>query len=241
MGRRIGCGTLLVGTILALVSAGSGWWLFSNVNRLLTHETIDAIIIGYESGVNSDGNATVSPIYEYDVDGTTYRYTSQVSYSGFTPGSVGESRTLLYNPDNPQDARVRNLFLLLGLPGIVSVVALAIVGLVGRAAVRRSRRDDAFPAATPAPHPAWGEPVESALIAIEADFMGAEPSQMDSAGVTRYRVKARTEIDGGMHRFVGDWMDNDPTLILMEHGNKVEVRIDPSDPSSYEVIVPNAD
>ncbi len=241
MGRRIGCGALLAITILALVSAGSGLWLLSNVNRLLTHDSVEAVIIGYESGVNSDGNATVSPIYEYEVAGTTYRYTKQVSYSGFTPGGIGESRALLYNPDNPQDARVRNLFLLVGLPGIVSVVALGVVGLIGRATVRRSRRSDAQPTAAPTPHPAWGEVVDPARVPIEADFMGAEPSQMDSSGIVRYRIKARAEIDGVLHRFVSEWLDEDPTLRLMEDGNKVEVRIDPSNPSSYEVIVPSTD
>ncbi|MCP4225165.1 MAG: hypothetical protein GY773_17650 [Actinomycetia bacterium] len=71
--------------------------------------------------------------------------------------------------------------------------------------------------------------------------MGAEPSQMDAAGAVQYRVKASAEIDGTTHRFVGDWLDDDPTLMLMQLGNKVEVRIDPSNPSSYEVIVPSTD
>ena len=68
--------------------------------------------------------------------------------------------------------------------------------------------------------------------------MGTEPSQMDARGRVRYRVKARAEIDGSLHRFLSEWLEEDPTLYYMKHGNKVEVRIDPQDPTSYEVVLP---
>ena len=71
--------------------------------------------------------------------------------------------------------------------------------------------------------------------------MGTEPSQMDSSGNVRYRVKARAEIDGVMHRFRGEWVDEDPTLLFMEQGNKVEVRINPTDPADYEVVMPEVE
>ena len=76
---------------------------------------------------------------------------------------------------------------------------------------------------------------------IEATFMGTEPSQMDAQGKVRYRVRARAEIDGVIHRFRGTWQDEDPTLLFMERGNRVQVRIDSNDPSSYEVLMPGAD
>ena len=88
----------------------------------------------------------------------------------------------------------------------------------------------------------WPAPDQTAdttqMTTIEATFMGTEPSQMDERGRVRYRVKARTEIDGQIHRFRSEWMDEDPTLYYMQNENKVEVRIDPSDPSSYEVSLP---
>ena len=69
--------------------------------------------------------------------------------------------------------------------------------------------------------------------------MGTEPSQMDDQGNVRYRVKARAEIDGVIHRFRGHWQNEDPTLLFMELGNKVQVRVDPNDPSSYQVLMPS--
>ena len=68
--------------------------------------------------------------------------------------------------------------------------------------------------------------------------MGAEPSQMDDEGRVRYRVKAHAELGDTIHRFVSDWVDEDPTLYYMQHGNVVEVWIDPNDPGSYEVTLP---
>ena len=68
--------------------------------------------------------------------------------------------------------------------------------------------------------------------------MGTEPSQMDDQGRVRYRVKARIEVDGVLHRFRSEWVDEDPTLYYMQHGNKVEVRVDPNDLTQYEVVLP---
>jgi hypothetical protein len=73
---------------------------------------------------------------------------------------------------------------------------------------------------------------------IVADFMGPEPSPMDAAGNVRYRIRAQAEIDGVIRRFQGPWQDDDPTLDYMRSGNKVRVRIDPADPTRYEVLGP---
>ena len=73
---------------------------------------------------------------------------------------------------------------------------------------------------------------------IEADFMGAEPSEMDASGAVRYRIRARAEMGSEIRRFVGEWLDEDPTLTLMQTGNKVTVIVDPSDPSRYQVVFP---
>jgi len=68
--------------------------------------------------------------------------------------------------------------------------------------------------------------------------MGTETSQMDDRGRVRYRIRARAEIGDEVHRFESEWLDDDPTLDLMQLGNQVEVRIEPGNPANYEVIVP---
>jgi hypothetical protein len=70
-------------------------------------------------------------------------------------------------------------------------------------------------------------------------FMGTEASPMDEKGLIRYRARARAEIGDTTYRFLSDWLDEDPTLELMQRENLVEVRFDPGDPTNYEVIIPH--
>jgi hypothetical protein len=248
-----GCLTFIVVAVLVPVSLGLGWWLFSNVGRVLTHESVEAVVVDLIQTVDSDGDTLYRPVYEFEVGGESYRYESMVSLGGIVIPDIGDRKTLLYNPDNPADARVRNYFLLLGLPAILLAIPLVAIFGILYAVMRRKRRSDMIEASGPVPPwapttgvPTGGAPTrtlppESPSDVIEAIFMGTEPSQMDAAGDVRYRVKARAEIDGVVHRFRGDWVDEDPTLLFMERGNKVQVRVDRNDPSSYEVLMPEAD
>jgi hypothetical protein len=237
--------------LLAPVVLGLGFWLVSNISRVLTHETVDAVVVDLIPSVDSDGDTLYRPVYEYRVDGATYRYESMANLGGMLVPDLGDRRKLLYNPDQPGDARVQNYFLLLILPAVLLAIPLLILAALFWVALRRSRQPEvAFPGGGAGPVPPWAPPEESPVTLdepgvsgdlIEATFMGTEPSQMDAQGNVQYRVKARAEIDGVMHRFRGPWQDEDPTLLFMERGNRVQVRIDPKDPSSYEVLMPSAD
>lgn len=269
MARRSGCavgGCLKTSLLLLLtpVVLGLGWWWLSNIGRVLTHDSVEAVVVDLIPTRDSDGDILYRPVYEYDVDGRTYRYESMVNLGGVVVPDLGDRKTLLYNPDSPGDARVRNYFLLLALPGILLAIPLIVLGLLAISAIRRSRRPQVVgPGSRSGGVPPWAPPAdgEEARVppwlpreestplevatpqkeVIEATFMGTEPSQMDAAGRVRYRVKARAEIDSVVHRFVGEWLDEDPTLLFMEHGNKVQVRVNSNDPTSYEVLMPSAD
>jgi hypothetical protein len=222
---------------------GSGWWFLSNLGRVLTHESVEAVVIDLIPSTDSDGDPVYGPVYGFEVDGVSYRYESPVDLGGFLVPDIGDEKTLLYNPDNPSDARVRNWFLLLILPAIVLAIPFLILGALGWSFVRRRNRTADWPAPEATTVPPW-PPIDvpdSSRQSIEAIFMGTEPSQMDAKGDVRYRVKAKAEIDGTVRRFVGDWIDEDPTLLFMEQGNTVEVRIDPANPASYELVMPEAE
>lgn len=238
MAKRLGCGTFVLSLVLVALLALSGWWLLSNLVRVVDHKPVDAVVVDLVPSVDSDGDTVYAPVYEYTVDGTTYRYKSKVSLGGVVVPDVGDHRTLLYNPADPADARVRNWFLLLVLPGIGFVIPLLILGVVLVMTLRRSRRSAALPP------PAFGSGEESSgadRMRIEAMFMGAEPSQMDAAGRVRYRATASAEVDGVTQRFYGEWQDDDPTLLFMARGNTVDVLFDPNDPASYELVMPDPD
>ncbi|MCP4306024.1 MAG: DUF3592 domain-containing protein [bacterium] len=223
------------------------FWLFGNVTRLLAHDTVEGVVVELEQSFDSDGDDLYKPTYEYVVAGETYRYQSRVSYGGLLVPDIGDRRTLLYNPDNPRDVQVRSMLVMLGLPLILLVVPLLILGAMFWASVRRRRRETEIPMQlSPGTTPPWASEVPSQSswdpptnhTSVEAMFMGTEPSQMDDKGDVRYRVKARGEIDGTQYRFRSEWLDEDPTLYYMSHGNKVTVHVDPDDPTSYEVELP---
>ncbi len=237
--------------LLAPTVLGLGFWLLSNISRVVTHEAVDAVVVDLIPTIDSDGDTLYRPVYEYRVDGVTYRYESMVNLGGVVVPDLGERKTLLYNPDEPGDARVRNYFLLLVLPVVLLAIPLLLLAALFWSMLRRSRQPQAdVPGRGTDPIPPWAPPTEAPSDRdgpageselIEATFMGTEPSQMDARGNVRYRVKARAEIEGEVHRFRGPWQDEDPTLLFMERGNKVMVRFDPNDPASYEVIVPGPD
>ena len=257
--RGGGCIRVAVLVILIPILFGLSVLLISNLNRVLTHETTQGTIVELMWGVDSDGDSTATPVFEYVVEGLPYRYESGVSYGGMLVPSVGDTRTILYNPADPTDARVRNVFILVWLPIILMAIPLLIGGGIFWSMARRRRMSDAAPPwidQIPAQQPQWNPPqpqqrgsesqtspgwqaVEpSSSRVIEAIFMGTEPSQMDDRGRVKYRVKARAELDGEIHRFRSDWMDEDPTLYYMQHGNTVEVRINFGNPADYEVFLP---
>ena len=249
--RGPGCVRVLILVVLAPILFGLGLLLISNLNRVLTHETTDAVIVDLLYSTDSDGDPSYTPVYQYVVDGQTFQYEGAVSFGGALIPSLGDTRKILYDPSDPNDARVRNIFLLIWLPILLMFIPVLIAIGVLWGIRRRLRIQDQAPpwadqaqpnqpSGTPdATLPPWNLPDAASRDVIEATFMGTEPSQMDSKGDVRYRVKARAEINGELIRFRSEWMDDDPTLYYMQHGNKVEVRIEPGNPSRYEVVLPD--
>jgi hypothetical protein len=52
---------------------------------------------------SSDGSTTYSPVYEYEFAGQTYRHETSVSTS--SQPSIGETTTLLVDPDDPTEVK----------------------------------------------------------------------------------------------------------------------------------------
>ena len=217
-----------------LVAGVASFFLVQGLDLWNSPYTVEGTIVELIGSRDSDGDLTYSPVVEYEVDGRTYVWESSVSYGGALIPDVGDKRTLVYDPDDPADARSRSVFLLIILPLLFVAGPVIFIAVVVFFGVRTGRKVRAM---------AQG-PTDDALARsvvggteIEADFMGVEPSEMDEDGNVRYRVNARAEVDGMTHRFVSHWLDEDPTVRLMELGNKVKVTFDPANPSLYEVQV----
>lgn len=230
--------TLLIAPAV-IVAIVAGAFLVRGIGTYTSPHTVEGVVIDLVAGRSTDGDTTYAPVVEYEVDGFTYTWQSSVSYGGALVPDIGDRRTLVYDPANPADAMGRSLILLIILPAVFlagAVIFMAGVVLFSMRSRRRSRQADGAGWQPPDVSPSVRFPADAQR--VEADFMGVEPSPLAADGTVRYRVKARAEIDGRLHRFTSGWLDADPTLRLMEVGNKVSVIIDRTDPSRYEIELP---
>ena len=247
--RRAGCGCVAVPIvlILLLIAGGGVVWLVNNIDTANSSESVEGRIVALRESSGSDGDPTYVPVVEYQVGGVAYRAESPVSYGGVLVPDIGETRTVYYDLANPADATVRDTATFWVIPIALIVVPTLIAAGVIMGAVATSRRrprseeetavmpgsDDAAPRTDPT-----ALVRSSGVTAVEADFMGVEVSPMDDAGKMRFRVRAKAEIDDEMRRFHSEWLDEDPTLRLMDAGNRVTVLIDPANPQWSEVVLP---
>jgi hypothetical protein len=225
---------LLLGPAI-VVAVVAGWFLFRGIDLYSSPYTVDGVVVDLLPSRDSDGDVTYAPVVEYEVDGVTYLWESSVSYGGLVVPDIGDTRTLVYDPDDPADATGRSLILFIVLPGVFLLGSVIFGGLVIVFATHSGRRARARTGVAESSLPAGALPPMGRELRIEADFMGVEPSPLGPEGDVRYRITAKAEIDGVVHRFTSDWMDEDPTLRLMERGNRVGVVIDPADPTRYRV------
>ena len=252
MRKGLGC-LFVVGVVLVLASGAGMFWLFDSYQRVTGDEQVDGVIVELIERRDSEGDLLYAPVVEYVVDGTSYRIESSVSYGGVVVPDIGDVRTVYYDPDDPTNATFRGFWTLWFLPALLTLLPLTILIVIVAAALRAQRKRSevglagaAAPAgATPTsePYTVGGDILESMGMSfageeIVADFMGVEVSPMDATGGVRYRVRAQAEFDEEIVRFLGPWLDEDPTLDYMRIGNRVRVRVDPNDPTRYDVLGP---
>ncbi|MDE6743596.1 MAG: DUF3592 domain-containing protein [Lachnospiraceae bacterium] len=94
------------------------------------------------SGHRSRRTSTVySPLYEYEVDGKTYKFCNNI-YSSRYP-TIGASATIYYNPKDPGDAYMKQSAVMGIIFSIIGVV-LTGFGIVFGSIYRKKRKADAL-------------------------------------------------------------------------------------------------
>ena len=145
-GNANGCTAAIMGILMflggiwmrlsSLYGGYNSWNLVSKGNR------VDAVVVHFDTqGMGgSDEGASSSPIFEYVVDGKTYQYTSQTYTNAKQPYQVGDHETLLYDPQNPQNAREDKFSRLWLTPLLMCPASLAVViGAIAIMVVYRKR------------------------------------------------------------------------------------------------------
>jgi len=123
----------LIGLILLTIAALSGWQTIQKTQREVSTPGRVVQVVEYES---SDGSITYYPVVQFTGLDTT-NYTVEVAY-GSSPASfeTGEMVTVLYNPNKPNEARIKSVgssiggWILPGITGGMGIIFLAMVFFV---------------------------------------------------------------------------------------------------------------
>ena len=117
---------------ICLGAAGS-YYAFQSWQLTSNGLEVDAVVVDLDQ---SPSDRTAAPIYEYTVDGETYRFRSKTK--SYPHPLMGDHQTLLYDPNNPKHASENTFSELWFLPMIICpssallIIAAVVVMVVGR-------------------------------------------------------------------------------------------------------------
>ncbi len=114
---------ILAGIFMGLVG---GYFLFQSYQLSTRGLQVNAVVVDL---VQSPSDRTAAPIYEYTVDGESYRFRSKTkSYPHLL---IGDHQTLIYDPKNPARATENTFSDLWLLPSITCIASpLLLLGAV---------------------------------------------------------------------------------------------------------------
>ena len=216
---RVLLGVAAVLVVVAAVVAVSTARFVANAERT------EGTVIDLSRSEDSEGSVTYSPVVRFTVEGRTIQFTSSSGSS--SPPSVGDRVEVLYDPDDPHDARLSGFLDLWLFPLVAGAIAL-IASVIGVVFLRRTRRPISKEDV------AWlrrhGRRVEGASPRVvhcsEIDVAGRSPFRLDVDVHDRLSNKVR--VLGSEYI----WFDPEPYL-----GDRraIDVYLDPEDPERYLV------
>ena len=124
--QKLGCAFWLLPISTVILVGFSLWYTFSSYMFYSNGVEVQGTVVRLESSHSSEGGTTYSPVFSYTVDGQKYEYES-VNSSSIPSHQVGESATLLYDPNNPDKARANSFWELWLLPCIMCPVSFVMV------------------------------------------------------------------------------------------------------------------
>jgi len=136
--------------------AGSFYSFFSTRAFVASAVSASGGVIELEEGTGAEGRDTYAPRVRFQTeDGKTYEFTSHVTSDRGTY-HIGEDVQVLFNPQDPSDARIRTFLQVWGFTiGFAGVgVVLGVLGRRELLASRRGANESAKPPAPDGPAPA---------------------------------------------------------------------------------------
>jgi hypothetical protein len=210
-----------VGTVLLVGAAVAAAF---TARFIVNAERTEGTVIDLSRSEDSEGSVTYNPVVEFTVDGRSIQFTSSSGSS--SPPSVGDRVEVLYDPDDPSDARLSGFLDLWFFPLVAGALALVcgVVGLVFLLRTRRPSKEDVE----------WlrrhGRHVEGAsprvVYCTDIDIVGRSPYRLDVDVHDRSTNKVR--VLQSQHI----WFDPEPYLTDRK---TIDVYLDPEDPDRYVV------
>ena len=166
--RAVGGATALVGLFLLawLGMLGGAGYLYADTRRdIAVAASADGVVIDLIASRDSDGDVSYYPRVRFMTPaGEPVEFTGSV---GSRPATfdIGEAVAVLYDPDDPRDARINSFFQLWFAPLILGFLGLVFTTVVGGGAVvglvRSRNRPSASIAASPPTETVAARPVSA--------------------------------------------------------------------------------
>lgn len=200
---------LLVGIGLIV---GGGFAAKDTIDLRNVADRVQGTVVGVEESHDSASGTTYAPVYEYVVDGETYRHSASVSSSSHP--QMGKVETLLVHPDNPSkvksDTFLDQWFLaaILGGIGTVFFVVAVVIAIVSTAVSGIGRGlkaafPEGVPDFTPTAAGAMAD-LQSKVSTMSASAQGWEPPDPTDA------VRPATTATHHAPEHTPDHSDHDP-------------------------------
>lgn len=127
-GLGAGCGWIVFNLMWVIMLGVAAWYGYGSYTLTTNGAVVTGTVIRNVE-VDSDDGTSYKPVIEYEVDGATYTYES-INSSSPPAYRVGQEVSLRYNPDDPEDARINNLFELWLMPAILGPAALLLAVVI---------------------------------------------------------------------------------------------------------------
>ncbi len=217
-----------VGGVLALILLVGVVGAVQSMQIRTSYTRVAGTVVDVDQGAGSGGGLEFTPIIQFSTtDGETWQFRSSVTENSRPARTAAID--VLYDPSDPASA-VEDTFAALWLVPVMMIgvggAGLTLLGLLGWRIRRNGRRN-----ATESRQSFLNRNAEI----VDATFSHVQPRGPDNKGRFQYRVVAVRKVDGVRFTYHSDWVDENPTVAIMNAGNEMRVRLNPD--GSGEVVL----
>jgi hypothetical protein len=221
--QSTGLGTLLFMLIFGGIFTSVGWVIMADLNISPDWKRATGTIVEVVRKSSSTRHGpSYAPIVEYKVEGQSYRVASSISSTSYP--TIGKTKQVAYNPQNPEEAKVIDkigmIFLLFPVIGIL-VIVMAVYAFI-KSILREKEIKQLL---------AKGRKIEGVLVEVESS---------GSKNMSYRLVVSAVDHQGKVQNYKSDSLGGIGALAMLDYQINpiaVDVYLDPKNPQSYYVDI----